>query len=232
VQPHSTTFHEIIHTIHARADLLTSIFDRLPVDDADRTELQRDLAQIKSSFSGNIYRMKWQQLCDGHLKAEYVRGVAAVSPLVKTVCQYPKLSNDEVNDLLSSVDQLLEWLRGYQLEDQDFIRQIIIDGLEAFRVRLKHLGWLGWGYTVQSLQEVLTAYMVIERQQPFASPSMEARYKKTTAFLKKTAQTITSAKAVVEATRFSLEFYAVLAATQHGAPAAAKAALTFFGAGS
>jgi hypothetical protein len=127
------------------------------------------------------------------------------------------------------VDQLLEWLRGYQLEDQDFIRQIIIDGLEAFRVRLKHLGWLGWGYTVQSLQEVLTAYMVIERQQPFASPSMEALYKKTTAFLKKTAQTITSAKAVVEATRFSLEFYAVLAATQHGAPAAAKAALTFFG---
>lgn len=230
VERWSTEFYEIIHSIYARADFLAGVFDDLTMDEDHRDDLKNDLKKIKEAFVGSSLAGKWQSVCDNHLKAEHVRAMANVSPQVRTLYQYPKLSEAEADELIAAVDEFLGWLREHQLQDQDFIRQSMIEGLEAFRVRLLRLGWLGWGYTIQSLQPVLTAYVALERQEPWPAPDMEALHKKTTAFFSKAMGTITGAKTAVEGVGFVMKVYGVIAATTQGAPAVAKAALTFMGA--
>lgn len=76
----------------------------------------------------------------------------------------------------------------------------------------------------------MTAYMALERNQPWPAPDMEALFKKSTAFLQKAMGTITGAKTVAEGVGFGFKVYGVIAATTQGGAAAAKAALVLIGA--
>jgi len=96
------------------------------------------------------------------------------------------LSDDEQAALLLEVSQLLEWLGQHQLAERDFIRQAITDGLRQFQFRLERIGWLGWGYALDSLREVIGAYLALERgvEDPQSAPDAEAVLRKTAAFTK------------------------------------------------
>ncbi|SDO74429.1 hypothetical protein SAMN05192530_11235 [Aureimonas jatrophae] len=70
----------------------------------------------------------------------------------------------EREELIGQVTELMDWLHEHQLVENDFIRQALIEGLGHLLFRLERFRWLGGGYTLASLREVIAAYMLLERQ--------------------------------------------------------------------
>ncbi len=122
---------------------------------------------------------------------------------------YPKLDDAERDDLLAAVDQLLHWLNEHQLAEQDFIRQALIDGLTRFRFRLARIQWIGWGYTLESLREVIGAYFALERGTPIdgSATSAQAALKLVRDLVATVYEKTKFAKDVIETGEFMLKAY-------------------------
>ena len=90
--------------------------------------------------------------------AAHINPIKTLSYQIRQKVSYPKLDEDDRKELLAVVSELIEWLKEHQLKEQDFIRQAIVEGLEQFRFRLERFEWLGWGYTLGSLRDVVAAY--------------------------------------------------------------------------
>ncbi|AHE52826.1 hypothetical protein NX02_05435 [Sphingomonas sanxanigenens DSM 19645 = NX02] len=110
------------------------------------------------------------------------------------------MPNDaEQNELLELLGTLLGWLRGIQLKDRDFIRGSLIDGLERFEFRLRHIHWFGWDYAAASLREVIAAYLVLEKVTPtLSNPDAEAVLMKIGGFFKRMDGIVSGAKDIHE----------------------------------
>ena len=120
-----------------------------------------------------------------------------------------KLSDEEIADLVGEIDDLTAWLREQQVRDLDFIRQTLIDGLTQVRFRLERIGWLGIGYVLASLKEVIGAYMALERGtvDVNAEPVSAAILQKTSGLLTKIYEKIQTVKSVSESADFLLKAY-------------------------
>ena len=182
----STEFFQIIFLFSKRADELIGILDELDIDDDYRSEFADHIRSIQRTFSPEGLNNPWNHATSNLINPANVNSVKALSGLVRPLYSYPKLDADEQADILSDVEELLGWLREHQLSERDFIRQAIIDGLEQFCFRLQRVGWLGWGYTVESLRDVISAYLALERGVPDmqAAPDAEALLRKTVACVK------------------------------------------------
>lgn len=164
--PWSPEFYQILFCIIERIDSLSEIIKDLEIDDDQKEQAQSDLLQIRGAFHIQQLSVAWNNHQNGgfnNLLPEYTKPIKALSPVVRKKISYPKLSQEEKEDLLADVDQLSEWLFNHQIKQQDFIRQAILDGLDVFRFRLTVLDWVGWGYVLESLKEVIGAYMALER---------------------------------------------------------------------
>lgn len=138
-----------------------------------------------------------------------------LSPLLRPKVAYPKLSPEEIEETVAEVDELIAWLSDRQLRDQDFIRQAIIDGMKQFKFRLERIGWLGWGYTVSSLRDVVGAYLALERgtASEVNSPDNGAVLKKVLGTLQHIYAKAVTAKEGYETADFLLKMYGVAALT-------------------
>lgn len=141
---------------------------------------------IQQTFSPNGLNNQWNHSVQHYISPANVNSVKALSGLVRPLYAYPKLNEEEQAEILGEVERLLEWLNGHQLAERDFIRQAIMDGLRQFQFRLERIGWLGWGYTLDSLREVISAYLALERgmTDPNAAPDADAVLRKTAAWVK------------------------------------------------
>lgn len=120
---------------------------------------------------------------------------------------YPLLSDEEFQELHDVVSELIQWLEQHQLSDRDFIRECIIDGLRQFLFRLDRLKWLGWGYSVESLKDVVMAYFALERGLDVqADPVCGAAIQKIGTALKKVYGFTGAAKEVAETSDWALAF--------------------------
>jgi hypothetical protein len=162
----SAQFFALIFAIAQRIEDLKDIVETLEMDDDIRRETLTDLDAIKSAFSPNGLSNTWNNAMQNCLSPAQVKPLRTLSQQVRGKYPVPRLSADERETLLADVDQLLEWLREHQLVEQDFIRQALIDGLTQFRHRLERLEWVGWGYTLQSMRDVIGAYLALERGLP------------------------------------------------------------------
>lgn len=90
---------------------------------------------------------------------------------------YDQPTPEQISELSKLADDLRTWLHEHQLEEQDFIRACLIDGINRFMFRLEKLEWVGWGYTLEGLRDVIGTYLTLQgkidiEQEPIAAAAV------------------------------------------------------------
>ena len=120
-----------------------------------------------------------------------------------------RLSPEERQELLNEVTDLLTWLRESQLKDHLLIREALIQGLEELEFRIARLEWVGWGYTLGSLKEVIAGYLMLERTNPNPgdNPDVSAVMKKVESVVKAVSESVGIIKDAAEKGEFVASAY-------------------------
>lgn len=158
VEVWSTDFVKIIACILERADLVAAIVAGSDMDDDHRDNALAHLVQFKAGFTGNSLRKTWNEAGHGLTAMKDHGGpIQFLSQTVRPHVSYPKLTPDEVSELLKCIDQYLEEVKTSN-EGPRFVRQAVIDGLSMFRFQLEKIGWMGSGYALAAFREVIFVY--------------------------------------------------------------------------
>lgn len=205
----SPDFHRIIIVVMDRLAELVAIVEALPLDDDYRGEMIGHVNEIATAFSPSGYQNAWSSFGLTRTGSGNVQPLKMLSPLVRQQVSYPRLSDEQLDEVSATVTELIGWLEEHQLSEQDFIRQALIGGLRQTHFRLSKFRWLGWGYTVASLQDVVAAYMMLERQSPdlVANPDAGAVLAKVGAGIKEIYGKLQAVKTAAEAGDWLLRAY-------------------------
>ena len=208
VEPWSAEFYQIVSSIVSRTATLEAILKSTKANPAVVAGATNHLAQVRQAFSRNGLAGVWSNHGQGLVSPAHSSPIRMLSAALPAQFSYPKLTNDERDQLLTAVSQLLDWLRDAQLSEKDFIRESLIEGLEQFSFRLQRLSWFGWGYSIESLRDVILAYLALERGlDPNANPDAGAVLKKVGAVLKKVFKYASAGKDVSETGDWLLTCY-------------------------
>jgi hypothetical protein len=215
----SPEFFQIIFVIVSRTVALEELITSTKANPAVIRGAAAHLVQIRQAFSKGPLRHAWNQQGQTLIGPAHSSPVRMLSAAIPDEHKYPKLAEDETAELKGMVEQLLDWLRNTQLSERDFIRQSLIEGLEHFLFRLERLQWFGWGYSVESLREVILAYIALERGlKPQANPDAAAVLKKLKTVLRKVFGYASTAKEAAGTGDWILGCYrTVVTATSSGA---------------
>jgi hypothetical protein len=163
VEAWSTDFYRILTCIVERADLVSSIISRSTLDVGVKRNALEEVEQFKSAFTLGPLSSAWNN--SGHglsLMKDHGRPIQYLSPTVRAEVSYPKLTKEEVAELVSLIDAYLASMDGEG--GPEFVRQAIRDGLSRFRFQLMHIGWMGSGYVLATFREVMFVYQESQRQ--------------------------------------------------------------------
>lgn len=220
VAPWSSEFYQIVFAILDRARRLAAIIDMTDLDDDFKAEARQHIKQIASAFGKNSLTNTWHSTNMGAslLAPTNVQPIKMISPMVRAKVSYPRLDNVELADLRAMIAELDAWLRDHQLAEQDFIRELIIEGIAQLDFRLERFRWFGWGYAVASLREVIAAYMALQQasQGAAVSPDAEAMLRKTQRLLAAFLQKAGVAKETFERADWLLRAMGAVSLIQHG----------------
>lgn len=212
VEEESFEFYQIIFSIIKRIEDLKILIRNLEGFEHLQQDMENHLNALKNGFTASSLQNQWDRWGTGHINPTNIQPIKVASAFIRTYISYPNLNDEEREEVIGIAEEMLQWLRSHQIEDNDFIRQAIIDGLEAFVFRMQRLKWLGWGYSVESLRSVVTAYFALERGfvDDASMPSTEATLKKLYAGLAKVFEAVGVAKEFVECSNFILKAYGAL----------------------
>ena len=216
VEPWSQDFYRIVVVILDRLDELRGLVAMLPLDEDFRLEMVAHVEDIALAFKPNAFQASWHQFGLDKIGPKNLQPLKGIAGMVRQLVSYPKLSDEESATLVEDVTVLLTWLRDHQLAEHDFIRQALIEGLEHLVFRLERLRWLGWGYALEALKEVIAAYMLLERQgvDVNVNPDAAAVLSKVAAVIRTVYEKVEKAKGVAETGDFILRAYGAAAAVQ------------------
>jgi len=208
----SSDFYQIIFSISSRIDELINLTDDLALDDDYKIEIKDSLGEIQTAFGPSGLNNNFSHSRQLYLSAANVSPLSALSGLVRQMRAYPRLDADEQQELVTLVDELISWLEDHQLSEQDFIRQALVEGLERMAFRLERIKWFGWGYTLESLREVISAYFALERATPQdgSNPPAEAMIKFVSQFVSNFLSKAGLAKDAYETGDFMLKAYGAI----------------------
>lgn len=214
----SSEFFQIIFSISRRIDEVKGLVQQSALDDDLKNEMNIHLETIRQAFGPNGLQNRWEHTTQSFLNPTTIGPLSTLSGVVRPMRSYPKLGSDEIDELLEMTRELYSWLLDHQLSDQDFIRAALIEGLETVIFRLERVQWLGWGYTVTSLKEVIAAYMALERGFPDsqANPNAAAIIKKAGTYIKSFYEKTGVVKEVAETGNWLLGIYGGVMALTHG----------------
>ena len=162
VEVWSKEFFLIIFEILNRIDFIISEVRLLPLDDDLKEDALESIDAIRAVFRGEHLLKYTSQDIANTVSGANLTVLKMLSPQIRQKISYKALNREEIKELVSDVRQLLNWLHEVQSEEYDFLRQAMIEGLEAFVFRLERLKWFGRGVTLESLKEVLLAYVALE----------------------------------------------------------------------
>lgn len=166
VEAWSTEFFRIVTCILERADLVADTISRSTMDEDHQRSAAEDLEGFKSAFTRGALINNWNNAGSGlTLVQQHGRPLQYLSPTVRQVICYPRLSDDEIVELVAHIDRYSAELRASE-EELPLVRQGILDGLALFRFQLTHIGWLGAGYTLAAFRELMLVFDWANRQQP------------------------------------------------------------------
>lgn len=163
VEPWSTSFYKIISCILERVEQVATIVQRSDMDDDHKLDAANHLEGFKSAFSGGTLVNSWNTSGYGlTLMKEHGQPIQFLSPTVRQFVAYPRLSDEEITELIGLIDRYREEI--FTSSDAPpFVRQAILDGIDLFRFQLNNIGWMGAGYALSAFREVLNAYDHLQR---------------------------------------------------------------------
>jgi gas vesicle protein len=214
----SPDFYKIIFCILDRITYVESIIETLEIDEDILSDSRQSLGEMRKAFALHSLANNWKGPAGPHfLRGENSRLIKGLSGQIRDKISYPKLDNDEQEKLLNEVDDLLSWLTDLQTGEQDFIRQALIEGLNSFRFSLNHLNWVGWGYTLKSLREVIGAYMALDRGIMLNQPATNAQeiIDKVGSLIKSVYEKIEAARKLKSNVEFILQSYGAASLFMH-----------------
>ncbi len=160
----SGPFYRLIYSIIERTELVNSTLADCDIDPMVFVAAGTHLGGIREAFSPPMLSAAWNTSPSGMtLLREHTPPIRMLSTVIRQRIRYPKLTAEEASEIAEAAEELLGWLREHQLQEHDAIRAALVDGLEQFVFRARNLTWFGWGYTYQSLREVIGAYLALER---------------------------------------------------------------------
>lgn len=179
-------------------------------EDARKSSLQL-ISKAKSTFQHPGINASWQ----GQQSSVSNRLKDVVTPLHQVSMAFNhyepefEYTLEERDELLGLVSELIVWMKGAQLADGDFIRELLISGLVDFEFSLQKLEWVGTPYALATLREVIGSYWALEREYTKLAehPNAEAILKKTEKVVKVAYEKIATAKGVVETGNWALAIY-------------------------
>ena len=209
VQAWSKDFYQIVFAILDRIELVKALIAGIDLDADHKTEALAHAEALAGAFGSTSLQSHWHNNGSTHLARVNVQPIKMLSAMIRQRLSYPKLSSEDVEELKREVSELLAWLTEHQLAEQDFVRQALVDGLEQFHFRLSRLQWLGYGYTIESLRDVISAYMALDRglRDPAEQPDAAAVMQKTATVIRAIYDRIAVAKNIVEVGDFMLRAY-------------------------
>ncbi len=218
VEEGSLEFYKILFSVIERIDLVSKLIETSPDTSHIRDDMIDHLGKVKIVFNVKSLNSSWSGIGAPALSSSNLLPLKMASPLLRQQVSYPSLLAEERDEVLALVEQLLEWLESHQLEDNDFIRQAIIDGLKMFVFRLERLEILGWGYSVDSLKEIITAYMAMEGgfHEDDTMPITQAALIKVGSTMKQVFERVGIAKDITERADFMLKTYGAVAIVMDG----------------
>lgn len=208
-EPWSHEFYQILFTIVDRAHYLKRLANEIPHAEHIAPQINGHLDRILIAFRAQTLGGTWKSHGHLHLSAENVSPIFVFSGIVRPHVSYPSLDAEERGEIIDLVAELLAWLEAQQLSEMDFVRQAIIDGLKQFQFRIERVQWLGWGYSLQALKDVIGAYLALERGfiDDGSMPVAEAMLKKVGIGLRQIYQKAGVAKDATETAGFLLKAY-------------------------
>lgn len=209
VEPWSYEFYQILFCVVERANQIKELVGNLPDASHIAPDLSAHIDDLLCGFQPGSMMNRWDQSGANYVHSRNIQPIKMMSALLRAHVSYPALTPDEREEVLGHVAELVSWLEEIQLSERDFIRQSIIDGLKQFSFRLERIEWLGWGYTVTSLKDVVGAYFALERGLPEdgSAPQAEAILKKVNAAVAWIYKKTGTAKDIVERGDFLLKVY-------------------------
>lgn len=220
VEAWSAAFYEVNFSIVARIQKLKCLIDQLELEEDTKADAIANLNLVQNAFGAAGHRNPWSHTRKNFISPTQLSQLSVLSGMVRQMQSYPKLTEDESAELLALTIQLHDWLNEHQLVEQDFIRECLIEGVERFRFRLERLAWMGWGYTAESLRDVIAAYFALERSNlsnddnPIASVMLKNVADLVSNFYNKTK----FAKDVTSVGDFMLRAYGAASVAAHAAP--------------
>lgn len=220
VQAWTNDFYRIIMAISDRIEVVRKLVEELELDADFRLEMLAHIDAIRSAFSQTAFSNAWSSFGLQRLSAENVQPLKALSGMIRPRLGYRKLSEEDVDEIGTQAAQLQEWLAEKNLVEHDFIRGLLIEALQSFRFRLEHFQWVGIGYTLEGLREVLSAYFALERAgiDPKVDPNAEAILKKVASLIRLAFGKVQVVKDVADTGDWLLKAYGAASAIYHGAP--------------
>jgi|JI10StandDraft_1071094.scaffolds.fasta_scaffold375151_2 hypothetical protein len=219
VEEWSLDFYQIIFSIIQRIEGIRGMLASLEGFEHLRSDIEGHLDALKLAFTTTGLQVAWVSYGANHVNRSNIQPLKMCSAFLRAHISYPDLSIEERDQVIYTVNDLLKWLLEHQLEENDFIRQAIIEGLEQFLFRIERLEWLGWGYSLESLKSVVMAYIALERgfSGEATTPNTGAALKKVGAGLKAVFEVVGVSKDIVERADFALKAYGVICLTLQGA---------------
>lgn len=174
----SVEFYRLLSCIQERIDNLVAFIEAVPTLQADyKQALVARVNNLRQAFSTESLYRAWNEggggasfLTDGNIFP-----LKVVSGEISRFALYSKLTDDEVASVLDHIRELQEWLTTQELSENDFIRQLILEGLHTFQFRLEKLKWVGVGFALESFKDVIAAYLILEGKEPTAADSPDAK---------------------------------------------------------
>lgn len=204
VVPWSLDFYQIVTAILEKIDELERLIISLNLDSAIVNQARHHLTEIRSAFDRDAMAGPWQGNGAARLGPLHNGPLMMFSAALRDF-SYPVPSDEEREEIRSDAQQLLEWLDQHQLQDRDFVRQCLIDGVRTFLFRLDKVRWLGWGYAADSLRDVISAYLMIDRGMPVeADPMALAMLQKTMAGFRKAFEFVSGVREAGDNVQFLL----------------------------
>lgn len=210
VEKWSAEFFQLVFSITNRTAQLERLLVNEKIGEPVLAGAKSHLSTIRSAFDRTALGQPWKDQGFARVSTAHSSPIRMLSAVISRDHSYPALSSDEQAEIAGIVNELLGWLDEHQLSERDFIRECLINGLQEFLFRLERLEWLGWGYSVESLKDVIMAYFALERGlDPISNPDAGAMLQKIGAALKKVYRFATGTKEATETADWALSFFHV-----------------------
>jgi len=212
VEPWSAEFMLIMASLNQRIEALRSMINSIELDEDIRESASSCLENIRNAFTAGGLLNQWSHSINTFLSDANVQPIRLTSGYIRERHGYIVPSKDEVDEMIAHAESLREWLVDANLQDRDFIRTALIEGIDSFIFKITRFGHFGWTEVLESLKSVVSAYMALERGMvEGAEPSIyEAAAKKVASFLKLSFEKVKSTKEVYEVSDWVLRGYGAL----------------------